>query len=317
MKSANAKRTRRTNTRPRRDIHQQVTDNIIQAIKAGAGDWQMPWHRSGEGLNRPVNIDTKQAYRGVNILNLWVASELRGFSRGFWGTYKQWQNRGCQVRKGEKGSLVVFYKTLEFEAEDPETGETETEERLMARASTVFNADQVDGYEPEPLPEPANPAETIAAAEAFVKATGADIRHGGQRAYYNPCGDFVQVPERERFLGTDTSTPTEAYYGVLLHELTHWTGHEKRCARQFGKRFGDDAYAMEELVAELGAAFLSADLGITQAPRADHAAYLEHWLRVLKADKKAIFTAASQASRAAEFLAAQGAQAATEGSEGA
>lgn len=303
--------------KPRRDVHQQVTDSIVAAIEAGAGDWQMPWHRSGEGLNRPVNIESQNPYRGINILNLWIAAQCRGFGYGVWGTYRQWQNRSCQVRKGEKGSLVVFYKTLEFEAEDPETGETETEERLMARASTVFNADQVDGYEPEPLPEPANPAQTIAQAEAFVKASGADIRLGGQRAYYNPCGDFIKVPERERFLGTETSTPTEAYYGVLLHELTHWTGHERRCARQFGKRFGDDAYAMEELVAELGAAFLSADLGITQAPRADHAAYLEHWLRVLKADKKAIFTAASQASRAAEFLAAQGADADTETSEAA
>lgn len=304
MKSKNEKRNRRNSSKPRRDIHQQVTDNIIQAIEAGAGDWQMPWHRSGEGLNRPVNIDTKQAYRGVNILNLWVAGELRGFSAGVWGTYRQWQNHSCQVRKGENGSLVVFYKTLEFEDENPITGETEIEERLMARASTVFNADQVDGYEPDPLPEPVDSAQTIVEAEAFVQATGADIRHGGQRAYYNHSRDLIQIPEHERFLGTKTSSPTEAYYAVLLHELTHWTGHEKRCARQFGKRFGDDAYAMEELVAELGAAFLSADLGITQAPRVDHAAYIDSWLRVLKADKKAVFTAASQASKAAEFLGA-------------
>ena len=111
------------------------------------------------------------------------------------------------------------------------------------------------------------------------------------------------MPERERFLGTDTSTPTEAYYGTLLHELTHWTGHKKRCEREFGKRFGDEAYAMEELVAELGSAFLCADIGISPQPRPDHAAYVDHWLKVLKADKKAIFTAASQASKAADFLA--------------
>lgn len=303
--------------KPRRDVHQQVTDSIVEAIEAGAGDWQMPWHRSGEGLNRPVNIESRNPYRGINILNLWIAAQSQGFGYSVWGTYRQWQNRGCQVRKGEKGSLVVFYKKLEFEAEDPETGETETEERLMARASTVFNADQVDGYESEPLPEPADPAQTIAEAEAFVQATGAEIRHGGQRAFYNRTGDFIQIPERERFIGTETSTSTEAYYGVLLHELTHWTGHENRCARQFGKRFGDDAYAMEELVAELGSAFLSADLGIAQAPRADHAAYLDNWLRVLKADKKAIFTAASQASKAAEYLAEQGASSDTETSEAA
>jgi len=305
MKTSAKSRTRRSRKKPtqRKDIHQQVTDSIIAAIEAGAGTWQMPWHRSGEGLNRPVNIDTHKRYRGINILNLWVAAEHRGYSNGLWGTYRQWQNRGCQVRKGEKGAMVVFYKELEFDTENPETGDAETEKRLMARASTVFNAQQVDGYEPEPLPEPENPVSPIQQAEAFVAATEAEIRHGGNRAYYSRGTDHIQMPERERFLGTETSSPTEAYYGTLLHELTHWTGHEKRCQRQFGKRFGDKAYAMEELVAELGAAFLCADLGITQAPRADHAAYIDSWLQVLKADKKAIFTAASQASKAADFLA--------------
>ncbi len=287
----------------RRDIHQQVTDNIIASIEAGAGDWQMPWHRSGKGLNRPVNIDTHQHYRGVNILNLWVAGEIKGFGEGVWGTYKQWQNRGCQVRKGEKGSLVVFYKELEFEDQNPETGMVQVETRLMARASTVFNAEQVEGYKPEPVPVPENPATPIAQAEAFVAASKALVRHGGNRAFYNSAKDFIQMPERERFLGTKTSSPTEAYYGTMLHELTHWTGHKSRCAREFGKRFGDNAYAMEELVAELGAAFLCADLGITPQPRPDHASYVDHWLKVLKADKKAIFTAASQASKATDYLA--------------
>lgn len=231
-----SRRSRRTNVE-RRDVHQQVTDNIIAAIEEGAGEWQMPWHRSGKGLNRPVNIDTRAHYRGVNILSLWVAGEVRGYTEGVWGTYRQWQNRGCQVRKGEKGSLVVFYKELEFEDQDTDTGMTSTETRLMARASTVFNAEQVDGYEREPLPMPENPATPIEQAEAFVAASKALVRHGGARAYYNPNQDFIQMPERERFLGTDTSTPTEAYYGTLLHELTHWTGHKKRCEREFGKRF--------------------------------------------------------------------------------
>lgn len=305
MKNAKTRRTRRPRAKsaPPKDIHQQVTDNIIQAIEAGAGDWQMPWHRAGDGLNRPVNIDTHNRYRGINVLNLWIAAECRGFGCGVWGTYRQWQNRGCQVRKGEKGATVVFYKELEFEADNPATGESELEKRLMARASTVFNAEQVDGYEPEPLPVLENPVTAIERAEAFVAATNAEIRHGGTRAYYNRGTDFIQMPERERFLGTDTSSATEAYYGVLFHELTHWTGHKSRCERTFGKRFGDEAYAMEELVAELGAAFLCADLGISQAPRPDHAAYIDNWLNVLKADKTAIFTAASQASKAADFLA--------------
>ena len=201
--------------------------------------------------------------------------------------------------------MVVFYKELEFDAENAQTGDTETEKRLMARASTVFNAQQVDGYEPEPLePVSEDPVAPIQQAEAFVTATEAKVRHGGNRAYYSRSTDHIQMPERERFLGSETSSATEAYYGTLLHELTHWSGHEDRCQRQFGKRFGDNAYAMEELVAELGSAFLCADLGIAQAPRADHAAYIDSWLQVLKADKKAVFTAASQASKAADFLAA-------------
>ena len=140
-------------TAQRFDVYTQVTNNIIAAIEAGAGDWQMPWHRSGEGLNRPVNIDTAKAYRGINIVSLWAAGQARGFTTGTWGTYRQWQNKGCQVRKGEKSSLVVFYKELDVEEQNADTGETEHATRLMARASWVFNADQVDGYEAPALPE--------------------------------------------------------------------------------------------------------------------------------------------------------------------
>ena len=289
----------------REDVYTQVTNNIIAAIEQGAGHWQMPWHRAGEGLNRPVNIDTSNAYRGINVLSLWTAAQARGFSTGTWGTYRQWQNQGCQVRKGEKSSLVVFYKEFTVE-EQRENGETEEGKRMMARASYVFNADQVDGFEAPPMPEPKNPVEVIAAADAFIQATGANIRHGGTRAFYSlpqgGSGDYIQMPEKSRFTGSKTSTATECYYSTLLHELTHWTGSTKRCDREFGKRFGDDAYAVEELVAELGAAFLCADLGVTLEPRADHAAYIQSWLKVLKADKKAIFTAASQAAKATDFL---------------
>ena len=287
----------------RPDIYTQVTASIVAAIEAGAPTWQMPWHRAGDGLNRPVNIDTGNAYRGINVLGLWVSATVRGFSSSSWGTYRQWQAQGCQVRKGEKASTVVFYKELQVEDRDPETGETVAGKRLMARASTVFTADQVDGYTPPPLPTPQEPVQRLAAAEAFVAATRADIRHGGPQAFYRKDTDLIQMPEVARFLGTATSTPTESYYATLLHELVHWSGAPHRCERPFGKRFGDDAYAMEELVAELGAAFLCADLGVTLTPRPDHAAYVAHWLKVLKADKKAVFNAASQAAKATEFLA--------------
>ena len=285
-----------------RDVYTQVTDTIIAAIEAGAGQWDMPWHRHGVTHTRPMNALTGKRYRGVNVLALWAAAEARGFTTGLWGTYRQWQEKGAQVRKGEKSSLVVFFKELAVDETNPETGETERGRRLIAKASYVFNANQVDGFElPEPA-APANPAEVLAQVEAYVAATGARVAFGGEGAFYRPLTDTIHMPDRTRFVGSATSSATECLYSTLLHELTHWTGIKTRCDREFGKRFGDDAYAMEELVAELGAAFLCADLGIANTPRPDHAAYISHWLTVLKADKKAIFTAASKAAQAVDYL---------------
>jgi antirestriction protein ArdC len=291
-------------TKERFDIHQHITDKIVSAIERGAGDFRLPWHRSAGNIMRPINIASKKAYRGVNVVALWAYAEEFGYSSGTWGTYKQWSEAGAQVRKGEKAAYVVFYKELEFAA-DPETGDAETATRLFARATPVFAAEQVDGYQvPGIDPLPATVITPIEQAEAFVAATGASITHGGSRAFYRPSTDSIQLPPREAFIGTPTSTPAESYYSTLLHELVHFTSNESRCNRQLGKRFGDQAYAIEELIAELGAAFLCADLRITDEPRADHAQYLASWLSVLKADKKAIFTAASKASEAAAFLAA-------------
>jgi antirestriction protein ArdC len=167
----------------------------------------------------------------------------------------------------------------------------------------VFSADQVDGWTAPAAPSPDSIVPAVSRADDFIAATGARITNAGEKAFYRQSTDEIVIPPRELFIGTETSTPQEAYYSTVLHELTHWTSAENRCNRQLGKRFGDEAYAMEELVAELGAAFLCADLGIADTPRADHAQYLDNWLRVLKADKKAIFTAASKASQAAGFLA--------------
>jgi antirestriction protein ArdC len=249
---------------------------------------------------RPVNIASKNAYRGINVVALWAYAEASGYSSGTWGTYRQWAEAGAQVRKGEKAAYVVFYKEIEI-ASDADDAESET--RLFARSTPVFAAEQVDGYEPPVIETAAVPMTPIEQAEAFVIRTGAQIAHGGTRAFYRPSTDSIQLPPRDAFIGSPTSTPAESYYSTLLHELTHWTSAESRCNRQLGKRFGDDAYAMEELVAELGAAFLCADLQITDEPRVDHAQYLASWLSVMKADKKAIFTAASKASEAATFLA--------------
>jgi antirestriction protein ArdC len=254
-------------TKERFDVHQHITDKIVSAIERGAGDFQLPWHRATGNIMRPVNIASKKAYRGVNVVTLWAYAEEFGYSSGVWGTYKQWSEAGAQVRKGEKVAFVVFYKELEFAA-DPEAGDAATATRLFARATPVFAAEQVDGYQvPVIDAPPATVITPIEQAEAFVAATGAPIHHGGTRAFYRPSTDSIQLPPREAFIGTDTSMPAESYYATLCHELIHWSSHETRCHRQLGKRFGDKAYAIEELVAELGAAFLCADLRIASSSR--------------------------------------------------
>ena len=294
-----------TSSKPRFDVHEAITNQIIAAIDAGTGKLQMPWHRSGANIMRPVNVASGNAYRGVNTVALWAAADAFGYEHGLWGTYRQWQDRGAQVRKGEKSSLIVFYREFDHDDAD-DSGDVDRRPRCMARASRVFNIAQVDGYE---LTEPNtddNRVDPIASAEAFVSATGAKISEGGDRAFYSIREDAITMPDRFRFIDTKSGTATEAWYATLLHELTHWTGASHRLDRTFGERFRDDAYAMEELVAELGAAFLCGDLGISAEPRTDHAAYIDSWLRILKGDRKAIFTAASAANMAAGYLASLG-----------
>jgi antirestriction protein ArdC len=284
----------------RHDVYEAITDRVIAVIEEGAGQWQMPWHRAGVRL--PRNALTQKPYRGVNVVALWAAADACGYSSGFWATYKQWRDLKAQVRKGERASLIVFWKESEQEIEDQTTGKRKTEKTFFARASWVFNEGQVEGWTSPVAPE-RNLVQVLDHAEVFTAATCADVRHGGDRAYYRRSSDHVQIPERDRFTGSATSTPTETYYATLLHELTHWTGHKSRLDRDLSGRFGNEAYAMEELVAEFGAAFLCADISITNAPRPDHAAYISHWLEVLKRDKRAIFTAARKAAQATDYLA--------------
>jgi antirestriction protein ArdC len=207
----------------------------------------------------------------------------------------------AQVRKGEKATLVVFYKEYETDP-NPEVADDDGKRRV-ARASWVFNASQVDGYTLPDAPKPLGPIERILEADRFFAATGARIEHGGERAFYRPSTDTIHMPDESLFCGTDTMTRSESYFAVLGHEAIHWSGSDKRLAREFGKRFGDAAYAAEELVAEIGSAFLCAELGITEGePRADHAQYLAQWLTLLKSDSRAIFTAAAKASEAVAYL---------------
>jgi antirestriction protein ArdC len=284
------------------DIHQHITDKIIAAIERGAGEFRPPWHRSAGNIMRPVNSASKKAYRGVNVLALWATAEEKSYTSGVWGTYRQWLEARAQIPKGEKSAYVVFYKQISVAADDGNSAETDT--RLFARATPVFAAEQVDGWTPPMIDAPTTVITLIEQAEAFVAATGAAITHGGSRAFYRPATDSIHISPREAFIGTATSSPAEAYYSTLLHELTHYSGHETRCNRQLGKRFGDGAYAMEELVAEPGARLICANLRITAEPRIDHAQHLDHWVKAIKANKKAIFSTTSKASDAATFLAA-------------
>lgn len=284
-----------TGTATRTDVYAQVTNHIVNAMET-AGDFQLPWITdTGARCGRPVNIASKRAYQGVNVLSLWITSLAQEYPSHIWGTYRQWQATGCQVRRGEKASVIVFYRRLEREDEE--------QERFVAKASWVFNAAQVDGYEPPiaDLPDTVG-FDPLEKAEGFITKTGAKVKERGDMACYIPRQDVIIMPERRRFLGTRSASPSEAFYGTLCHELIHWSGSKARLDRDLTGRFGDQAYAMEELVAELGAAFLCADLYISQTPREDHAAYIKSWLDVLKADKRAIFTAASKASQAAEWL---------------
>jgi antirestriction protein ArdC len=287
-------------SKPRFDVHQSITEKIIGAIEAGAGEFRMPWHRRSP-FGAPKNALTGKAYRGVNTIALWADGMLRGFDSESWATYRQWRELGANVRKGERGAVIVFYKKAEADPLEEDRQRKAKDTRLIARASWVFNAVQVEGWSAPASPQ-RNLVEALDQAETFIRATGADIRERGNLAYYTRGGDYIQVPPRSAFVGTQTSTPTEAFYATVFHELTHWTGHPTRLDRDLSGRFGDRAYAAEELVAELGAAFLCNDLGVTNVPRADHAQYVGSWHTLLRFDNRAIFTAASKASAAAEYL---------------
>jgi antirestriction protein ArdC len=285
----------------RADVYQTVTDQIITELEKGVRPWQRPWNASHMGGRVVLPLrNNGVAYRGVNILSLWMAALAKGYGAPIWMTFKQAIDLRGGVRKGEKGSLVVFADSITRTETDAATGEEREADIHFMKGYTVFNVEQIDGLpahyyvKPEPLPET---FPRIARAESFFAASGAAIRHGGNQACYAIGSDHVQLPPFESF------RDAESYYATLAHECTHWTRHPSRLGRSFEqKRFGDDGYAMEELVAELGAAFLCAGLALSPELRADHASYLDHWLSILKADKRAIFTAAAHAQRAADFL---------------
>ncbi len=283
------------------DVYERITNQIIAAIENGADKYRMPWHRNSADTFAPVNAASKSFYRGINILSLWAAAEKNKYPTGYWATYRQWQDLGAQVKHGEKAALVVFWKFRDQEQEEAPEGEeskSKTSRAILARGYSVFNAAQVDGYTAE-APKDTDINERISSADAFFTNLNADIRHGGNRAYYSPAGDYIQMPCFGSFIDS------ASYFSVLGHECCHWSGSSTRLNRDLKPRFNEEAYAAEELIAELGAAFLCADLGISNEPRPDHASYLNSWLTVLRHDRRAIFTASSKAQQAVDWLHSQ------------
>lgn len=271
-------------------IAQEVTARILDQLRAGVCPWKQPWTGGGSRL-MPRNAITGRGYSGVNVLLLWIRAQEGGYAGSQWLTFKQALDAGGHVRKGEKGVRVVFVSTFEKETQDG------PERVPFLKAFTVFNVAQCDGLSltvdaPRvPMHQDARDAD----AEAFLVSTGAVIRHGEGRAYYRPATDSIMLPDFETF------TTAGAYYATALHELGHWTGAPQRLDRQLGKKFGDDAYAAEELIAELTSAFCLAELAIDHAPGAD-AAYIAHWVKFLTDHQTAILTASSQASKALHYL---------------
>ena len=270
------------------DVYAQVTNQIVSELEKGAAPWIKPWRADGSADR---NLVSKKAYQGVNRLLLGMSSMVNGFDRPEWATYKQFAEAGAQVSKGEKATHIVFFKPIAGK-QNAETGETEAG-FCVIRSYAVFNAAQTNLPASATFSPDAN-FNPIPACDSFIVGTGASISHGGDAAFYMPSQDRIQLPHKTAFNGESH------YYATAFHELTHWTAAKHRLDRDLSGRFGNPAYAFEELVAEIGAAFLCADHQIQGELR--HAGYIENWLKACREDNKAIFKAAALAQKAADYL---------------
>ncbi len=285
----------------RKDVYAKITQKIVADLEKGVRPWMKPWnaeHLAGR-ISRPLRFN-KEPYTGINILNLWSAAAENGFSAPIWMTYKQASSLGGQVQKGEGATEVVYAGKLKIEDESRKQEEEETPDRSIPflRLYHVFNVEQIKGLPEEYYAVASKPKETAEERDTrldyFFHQTGAQIDHGGNRAFYRESEDRIQMPLFEVFKNATS------YYATLSHELIHWTKHPERLNRDFGrKRWGDAAYAMEELVAEIGSAFLCADLNISPEVMPEHSSYIDHWIEVLKRDQRAIFSAARHSEVAA------------------
>lgn len=291
----------RDDVAPRASLYEEVTARVIAELEAGRLPWAQPWGSAGVGPSLPRNALTGRSYSGINVLILWGAVIAQGWPSQGWLTFRQALEAGGNVRKGERGTSVVYADRFTPEGEKARAAETGEDPRAVPflKRFTVFNVAQCEGLReglaPEPVPLPER--EIVPVAEACIAASGVDFRIGGDKAFYVPSLDYVQVQPQPAFFEQVN------YYRTCLHELTHATGHPARLDRKLVNAFGSKDYAREELVAELGSAFLCAALGIQ--PTVRHADYLGSWLDVLREDSRAIFRAASAASRAADWLLAR------------
>lgn len=315
-----------TTTTPRKttdDVITGMVDKLVDTLTKGeAGSWTKPWTQVLGAQGMPTNVQTTKAYQGLNVMVLWAEALIKDYTFPVWGTYRQWQGKKAQVRKGEHGTILVKWGITHYcdgahakpykSSKGPCTIQGHRNDRrkaIWASPFVVFNVDQVDGYELPEVTKPETTATRLAKAEALVTALGADIREKlSDRAYYTPNEDYIVVPDFAQFASA------EGYYGTLFHELTHWTGHETRLKRDNKNFFGDEKYAQEELIAELGSTFMAAHLGIELEPHINHAAYLKSWLGALKAEPMVLYRSARDASAAAQYLLGQ-AVATQEGSE--
>ena len=289
------------------DIYEKVTATVVELLDRGVKPWSQPWS-GGAGAIRPLRHN-HQGYRGINVLILWAKAQEAGYRSGYWMTYRQALELGGQGRKGEHSTQVVYYGSMV--KDEPDAGQDEDGRRKIRflRTFNVFNADQIDRLPAAYYAKPEAPGKVIdriPELEAFAKATDADIREGGGRAFYRIDQDYIQMPDFQAF------KDAEEYYATRAHELVHWTRHPSRLDRDMGRKsWGDEGYAAEELVAELGAAFLGAELGLRPGHIEDHASYIGSWLKVLRNDRRFIFIAAAKAQEAVDYLLAcqEGAQA--------
>lgn len=285
-------------------IFETVTAQLIDDIEAGADEWRMPWHKLAS-IGTPESVDGRP-YRGINSVWLPLKASARDWTTGVWGTYRAWQRHGAQVRRGEKGTPIILWTQTtppppSDDDQGDDTDEPRTARRWYARGWTVFAAEQVDDAteivtRTAARRAPGEAPQRIAQAETYFAALGATVIEGGNEACYLPARDVIHVPALAQF------TDAEHFYSTLAHEHVHWTGHPERCGRDLSGRFGDDRYGAEELIAELGAAMWSAQTGITQATRKDHAAYLASWLKILRANPKHLASIAWLAQQAMDWM---------------